>query len=254
MLLSGIVINMRIPTYRAWQATPGLMLQPSRVGRPPQTVQTVYTIGTEVEVTTDQGQWHFGIDQEMTFPRRWHNEVKNWPTIFKEHGSIPTPMDIAIGDKLRNSDEHPGEDAPAYDLIAWEARYQIVLDAYVESGTRSAFVKTVTQPDGTIRIWRFDIQESMVFPRIEQKRRKREIDRLRATYGPYRLIDNPDVTYEFYVHPYGYGRWPGGIAPFFVAEDPGHYKCRPPIQRGRWRKIEFAGEDRSDRHPNDPFG
>lgn len=230
----------------ALQLYAGMEVDPFAAGLPKQVVQSVEKRDGRVKFTTIHGEWDLDEYDLVTFPRRRDGSVKDW----RNADRPPLPREICVRDILS-----PAELPP--DIIRGDknrsamwaaASAQIVTGIWMDGTIEHVAIKTFTPIDSQLRVWHFNAFELVTFPKIALPR-TRQVDRSRKTYGPYLLKSDPEVVVEFYVHPYGHGRWPGGYDEFFFPSRPGEYKMRPPKLVNDWKK--FVPAEGGTTHPND---
>lgn len=235
----------------AAQAVPGLELDPYRPGFPRQVIVTAEWDNDVVTVTTEHGTWKFDRWDFMTFPRRPDGSVKNW----NNESGPPRPFDLCVMDILPPADIPPDfHNVPEHERERvkklWrDQASQIVTGIWTGGSIDHAVIKTFTPIDRQLRMWHFGMNEPVMFPRANVMIRH-EVDRNRETYGPYLRKIDPDIIVEFYVHPSGRGRWPSAYREFWLPNEPGTYKMRPPILIPDWKRFVLA--EKGHPHPNDP--
>ena len=209
------------------------------------------------KITTTQGEWEFGWNELVTFPRRPDGSARDW----RGHTPPPLPLDLAVGDLLDTTTgpyEYRETWTPELNAKMYADAYQRV-SAVTRVITRPHVVGVTTHsPYDGLRSWTFSLDEPVVFPRQQWLaaggHRYTGYERLNPQlvgYGPYLYTDHTtaDEYLIFYVtHPAGGGRWPAYLK-HMINIGSGTYLSRPPIKGQEW--PPFVGE-RWGRHPRDP--
>ena len=91
---------MKIPTLLAYQAEAGAVLpKQNPFGTTHRIVEVTFPDdSTDVRIKTTHGEWDFGLEDPLVFPRRQDGSTIDWTA---QEDEYPTPLEVRVGDLLR---------------------------------------------------------------------------------------------------------------------------------------------------------
>lgn len=258
---------MKIPTLLAYQAEAGAVLpKQNPFGTTHRIVEVTFPDdSTDVRIKTTHGEWDFGLEDPLVFPRRQDGSTIDWTA---QEDEYPTPLEVRVGDLLRpESTSMPNphrsgvmslsEQSRTFALRNWrlQCRRVTAITAHPNSLELIDVIMAVGQD---IRRYTFHKAERIGMQRTAtiDRARTAAMSYARATskssrpptFGPYQRDDTEELV-MIAVHPTGRGRWPREITLERMLDVNGLKIVRTPSS---WVGITYLGEDKYGRHPKDP--
>lgn len=192
---------------------------------------------TKVKITTNFGEWIFGRDDDVVFPRREDGSIRHW-----KNGEAQV-TDLCVGDTLPNED---GDDDYPRRVTSVRRIGELMGRVGLTTDERNALVSSRYDfPFGAP----ISFPAPMIAPSVRLTFDQWDIT---DVYGPYGDIDTYGTFRWLFIakHPSGRGRWPSFFKPLFKDYRGFRIGMDMHVIRPLTDWPAFYGKP-ADRHPND---